>query len=114
MATINVRGDVLQVRFGVAEKVLGLVRDHDIPLVAVSSVRVAPSGLAAAQGLRAPGLGLPGVRKIGTWRGHGRTLVSARHDQPAVVVDLVGQRFERLVIGSDEAAALAARLRART
>lgn len=113
MAKLNVVGDVLQVRFSGAEKVLGLVRDHSFPLSSVSSVRVERSGLAAAQGLRAPGLGLPGLRKIGTWRGHGRTLVSASHDQPAVVVDLVGQRFDRLVIGSDGAVALAARLRAR-
>jgi hypothetical protein len=110
MATLTITGDTLQVRFSTFEKVLGLVRDHSYPLSAVASTRVEADGLAAARGLRAPGLGVPGRRKIGTWRGRSRTLVSVRRDQPAVVVDLAGQRFARLVIGTDDAAAVAARL----
>ena len=101
MATIRVEGDALQVRFTPVEKALGLVRDHDFPLSTVRSARVADDALGAVRGLRV-GLGVPGFRKIGTWLGHGRTLVSVRRDQPAVVIDLAG-RVAHVVIGSDEA-----------
>jgi hypothetical protein len=39
-----------------------------------------------------------------------RTLVSVRRDQPAVRVELTGQRFTSLLIGADDAARLAAEL----
>ena len=112
MATLTVAGDALQVRFTTFEKVLGAVRDHAYPLSSVSSAHLEDDGLAAARGLRAPGLGVPGRRKVGTWRGHGRTLVSVRRGQPAVVVDLADQRFARLVIGADDAAAVVSQLKA--
>ena len=62
MATISVTDNVLQVRFTRLEKVLGLVRDHSFPVSAVSDARVETDGLAAARGIRAPGLGIPGRR----------------------------------------------------
>ena len=99
MAQLTLTDDTLQLRFTTAEKVLGLVRDHDFPRSAITSARVEQDGLGAVRGVRAPGLGLPAVRKIGTWRGKGRTLVSVARRQPAVVVELGGQRFDRLVVG---------------
>ena len=110
MATISVTGDALHVKFSLLEKVLGLVGDQTFPLSAVSTARVEAEGLTAARGVRAPGLGIPGRRLVGTWRGHGRTLVSVRRDQPAVVVELDGQRFVRVVIGTDAADSVAAQL----
>ena len=99
------------VRFTTGEKILGLVRNLRIPASAVASVAVVGDGLAAAHGLRAPGLGLPGFRKLGTWRGRtGKTLVSVRRHQPAVQVHLTGATFATLLIGDDDAAALAAEL----
>ena len=112
MATLTVTGDTLQVRFTTFEKVLGAVRDHAYPLSSVSSAHVEADGLAAARGLRAPGLGVPGRRKVGTWRGRSRSLVSVRRGQPAAVVDLTGQRFARRVIGSDDAAEVVSHLKA--
>lgn len=113
MSTITVLGDALQVRFTTVEKVLGIVRDHSYPLSSVSSAHVEADGLAAVRGLRAPGLGVPGRRKVGTFRGHGRSLVSVRRGQPAAVVDLEGQRFTRLVIGTADAPAVVSTLQAR-
>jgi hypothetical protein len=82
------------------------VRDHTFPISSIASSDVEADGLAAARGLRAPGLAVPARRKVGTWRGRGRSLVSVRRGQAAVVVDLTGQRFARLVIGVDDAAAV--------
>ena len=113
MAILWVVGDQLQVRFSPFEKVFGLVRDHDFPLSSVSSASLAVDGLAAVEGLRAPGLGLPGVRKVGTWRGHGRTLVSVRRRQPAVVVDLEGEHYGRVVVSDEDATSLVDQLQHR-
>ena len=101
----------VQLRFTTTEKILGLVKDRDFPRSAVQSARVEQDALSATQGMRAPGLALPGRRKIGTWRGKGRTLVSVRAGEPAVVVELDGQAVDRLVVGVEgDAAALAAQL----
>ena len=112
MATVHWNGDTLEVRFTPAEKILGLLlRDVRFPTSAVRAVEVVPDGLAATRGIRAPGLALPGVRKIGTWRRRGgKSIVTVRRGQPAVRIDLAGQRYESLLIGLDRPEELAAKL----
>ena len=79
MTTITLHDDVLSVTFTTGEKIAGLIGDQRVPMTAVRCAEVVPDGLAAARGLRAPGLGLPGVRKIGTWRRpSGTSLVAVR------------------------------------
>lgn len=113
MTTLTITADAVAVRFTRLEKVLGLVGDHVVPRSAVTAAEVVPDGLSAARGLRAPGLGIPGRRKLGTWRGHGRTLVSVRRGQPAVQLSLEGQGWARWLIGTDDAARLVGDLRPR-
>ncbi|MGY1601792.1 hypothetical protein [Geodermatophilus sp. SYSU D00815] len=111
MATLQRTDDTLRITFTRAEKLGGLVRDVEVPRSAVTGATLVTDPLAELRGLRAPGLALPGVRKIGTWRRRGtRTLVSIRRDQPAVRVELTGQRYDTLLIGADDAAALAAQM----
>jgi hypothetical protein len=111
MATLQLTPKTLTVRLTRFEKIAGLLRDLEVPLSAVRSVTAVDSGLEATRGLRAPGLGLPGVRKVGTWRGRGqKTMVSVRTGQPAVRVELDGARFDVLLIGADDAAARAAEI----
>ncbi|SFU03495.1 Pyridine nucleotide-disulphide oxidoreductase [Geodermatophilus amargosae] len=88
------------------------VRPHQVfPRSAITSAEAVSDGLAAARGLRAPGLAIPGRRKIGTWRGRGaRRFVDVRRGQPALRLRLQGQHYDELLIGHDDAAALAARL----
>ena len=112
MATLHVTDANLTVRLTRGEKITGLLRDVEVPRSAVRSVEVVTDALGAARGLRAPGLGLPGVRKIGTWRHRGeRTLASVRRDQPALRIRLDGQRYDTLLVGADHATALADALR---
>jgi hypothetical protein len=74
----------------------------------VGDVTVEPDGLVAARGLRAPGLAIPGRRKIGTWRGRGRRMaVSVTAGEPAVRIQLQGSRFDELLIGQADAHAIA-------
>ncbi|WP_091115659.1 hypothetical protein [Geodermatophilus dictyosporus] len=113
MATIRTTPGTLTVTLTRAEKVLGLLRDLEVPLSAVRSVEAVPDGLAAARGLRAPGLGLPGLRLIGTWRRRGtRTLVSVRRGEPAVRIELAGQRHDTVLVSGPDAADVAASLAA--
>jgi hypothetical protein len=111
MAELQVTQTTLTLHLTRAEKLLGFVRDVVVPLAAVRDVEVVPDPLAAVRGLRAPGLALPGLRKIGTWRRPGsRTLVCVRRNQPAVRVHLLGVRHDALLIGTDDAAGVAARI----
>jgi len=111
MTSILVSDDTLTVRLPRVSKVAGLLRDQVVPRSAVTAVEVVSDGLAAARGLRAPGLAIPGRRRIGTWRGRGvRRFVDVRRGQPALRVHLQGQRYDELLIGRDDAVALAARL----
>jgi hypothetical protein len=113
MATIQTTPGTLRVSLTRAEKVLGLLRDLEVPLTAVRSVAVVPDGPAAVRGLRAPGLGLPGVRLIGTWRRRGsRSLISVRRG-PAVRLELSGQRFDTVLVSAEDPEAVAASVDAR-
>jgi hypothetical protein len=113
MATITTTPDTLSVRFTRAEKVAGLLRDIDVPLAKIRAVVVESDGLRAARGTRAPGLALPGRRKIGTWRrpGH-RTAVAVRAGEPAVRITLHDHKYSALLIGTPTAAQVAGQLRA--
>jgi hypothetical protein len=117
MATIDLTPQTLTVRFTTAEHVGGLIRDITVPRSAVTSVAVEADGIDAVSGLRAPGLALPGRRKVGTWRGLGehprRTAVSVTHGEPAVRITLVGEKFDQLLIGTKDAASVADTLGAR-
>lgn len=108
MATITSTPTNLRVTFSTYEKVAGLLRDISVPRASVVSATVEPDGIRAAKGLRAPGLGVPGRRKIGTWRrradvGTVRTAVCVRAGQPAVRIELRGTSWDQLLVGHDDA-----------
>src|SRR5690348_3151975 len=113
MSAVSLNPTELTVELTTAEKVAGLHGDVTVPLTAITAVEVVPDALAAARGLRAPGMALPGVRKIGTWRStRGAEFVVARGGQAGVRLTLTGQKFASLLIGDDDAEGLAARVRA--
>jgi hypothetical protein len=113
MATIHINPDTLSVSFTRAEKIAGLLRDIEVPLTRIHAVAVENDGLRAARGIRAPGLALPGRRKIGTWRRRGRrTAVSVRVGEPALRITLGDDKYSELLIGTPAAAHLVSQLRA--
>jgi hypothetical protein len=107
MAIVRLTSATVTVHFTSAEKLAGLLRDVVVPRRAVVDAEMVPEPLTAMRGLRAPGLALPGRRMIGTWRRPAeRTLVCVRKGQSAVRVRLEGARYDTLLIGTDDAAAL--------
>ena len=113
MSDVALSGEEVVVELSPAEKVTGLHGDLRIPLGAIAGIEVVPDALAAAHGLRAPGLSLPGVRKLGTWRTKdGAEFVVARSGQAGVRLTLTGQKLASVLLGHDHAQALADRIRA--
>jgi hypothetical protein len=113
MSSVSLNPSQLTVELTAAEKVAGLHGDITVPLSAITGVEVVPDALAAAHGLRAPGLSMPGARKIGTWRtGDGAEFVIAGRGQGGVRLSLTGQKLASLLLGDDDAEALAERIRA--
>jgi len=79
-----------------------------VPLSAVTSVRVVDDAWPELRGIRAPGTGLPEVIAVGTRRGgFGKDFAAVHGKGPAVVVELTGAEFGRLVVTADDAAAAA-------
>jgi len=114
MALLQLTPTTLSVRLTRGEKIAGLLRDLTVPLSDVRAVDLVDDAVHSVRGLRAPGLGLPGLRKIGTWRRPGeRTYVCVRRDQTAVRIRLEGQRYDTLLIGADDAVHLVGELTAR-
>lgn len=114
MSTVELTSSTLTVRWSRLDKALGLLRDQVVPRSSITGVEVVEDGLSAPRGLRAPGLGLPGLRKIGTWRRRGSTtLVDVRRGEPAVRVRLTGHRYDELLLGTPAAASWADRLQDR-
>lgn len=111
MPTVTLTPDALEVRLAGREKLAGLLRDLRVPRSAVTHAAVADDALGAVRGVRAPGLGLPGLAKIGTWRGSGgRQYVVARRGVPALVLELAGTPYRSAVVSVDDARELAAQL----
>ncbi len=92
------------------EKVGGLIGDLTVPRNAVVSATAVENGFKALRGLRAPGLGLPWVRAIGTWRGKGYKDWVSVSKGPALVLELKNQKFARAVVSIADASKVAAEL----
>ena len=114
MPRATVTRDVLHVHLSLREKVSGLLRDLEVPRASVVSAEVVEDGLAAARGVRAPGLALPGVTKVGTWRSRaGRQFVAVRRGVPALRLELRDAAFSSAVVSLPDAERVARELAAR-
>jgi hypothetical protein len=114
MAELQIRGDHLVLELSMSEWVFGLVGgDISVPLSAVSAVRVVRPARDGIRGIRAPGTGWPGVIALGHWRARGvHDFVAVYGNHAGVVVELTGQRFDRLVVSVDDPEAVAAAIQA--
>jgi hypothetical protein len=86
------------VSLSVAEKIQALHGNVTVPRTAVIGARAVPDGMAEVHGIRT-GTGLPGVLLVGTARdGNSVTFAVCHGRTPAVVLDLAGQPYDRIVV----------------
>lgn len=113
MATLKREGDDLVVRLNDLEKAGALHGDVRVPFSAVRAVRVSHRPFRDLRGIRAPGTGMPGVIALGTWRSRtGKDFAALYRGGPAVVVDLQGAQFSRLLVSAHDAETIAMTLAA--
>jgi hypothetical protein len=112
MADLLTEDETLVLHMSKLEKAEGFHRDIRVPLSAVTAVRVVDNAWPELRGLRAPGTGVPNVIAVGTRRGgFGKDFAAVHGKGPAVVVELEGAEFGRLVVTTDDATATAAAIR---
>jgi hypothetical protein len=107
VASIRREGDEVVVLLNDLEKMGALRGIVRVPAAAVRSVRLSERPFRELRGIRAPGTGFPGVVALGTWRYRdGKDFVAVYRGEPAVVVELAGAPFARLIVSSHDAARL--------
>src|ERR1700722_6442075 len=112
MAALIVDGSDLVVQKSDLEKVEAVHVDIHVPLATVRAVRAVDDAWPELRGIRAPGTGLPGVIAVGTRRGSfGKDFAAVHGRGPAVVVELEGAAYARLVVTTPDAETMAAEIR---
>ncbi len=112
MARLDLAGGMLILHLSLLERLGGFVRgDARVPLAAVRTARASNDPWGELRGIRMPGTGLPGRIALGTRRfSGGKDFVAVYGKGPAVVVELVGVEFSRLVVSSRGAELIAAEI----
>jgi hypothetical protein len=108
VAELQIEGADLVLHLRGIEKAEGAHGNIRLPLSAVTAVRSVDDPWTELRGIRAPGTGLPNVIAVGTRRGKfGKDFAAVHGKGPAVVVELEGVDYERLIVTLDDAAAQA-------
>jgi hypothetical protein len=111
MADLAISGNELVLHLHAAEKAEGFHGDIRVPLTAIESVRAVDDPWPELRGIRAPGTGLPDLIAVGTRRGSfGRDFAAVHGRGQAVVVELTGVEYGRLVVTCDDAPGVALKL----
>jgi hypothetical protein len=109
VATLIVDGSDLVVRMSEFEKLEAMHKDVRVALSAVRVVRAVDDAWPELRGIRAPGTGIPGVVAVGTRRGSfGKDFAVVHGTGAAVVVELAGASYSRLVVTTPDAESVAA------
>ena len=97
MVSIDLEAGALRVELTRGEKLAALRRaDVVIPWAQIRSVEAVADPIRLVHGLRAPGLGIPGRTKIGTWRSKGRKTFAVTHKGLTRIADHpAGQHVRR-------------------
>jgi hypothetical protein len=101
VASVQIDDRAVTVSLSMTEKLEALRGDLTVPRTAVARARAVPDGLAEVHG---PSLATGwGVSTVGTVRDVGRdfdlvTFAVCHGRQPAVVLDLAGQPYDRIVV----------------
>ncbi|MEY2826348.1 MAG: hypothetical protein RLZZ122_712 [Actinomycetota bacterium] len=109
MAKITIQGNHLRVKLSWLEKVAALQGSFELPLEKIRGATDDPTYLTLGEvGVRSPGTGFPGIIAYGTFRKIGQNVLCLwRRGQETVVIELIDSKWDRLVIGCENAKELA-------
>jgi hypothetical protein len=114
MASVSVTSTNLTVTLTRFERVFGLLPNLSIPLTNVRGV-AHNDAILSDIGMRAPGLAWPRKALIGTFRKWKfKDFVVWRSEPHFVVIDVTGEKWNRIVIGVTDPAAVVAAIRSVT
>lgn len=115
MVSMTLEADALRVGLTRGERWSALRRsDVVIPWPEIRSVEAVADPIRLVHGLRAPGLGIPGRVKIGTWRSKGRKTFAVTHrDAPGLRIVLRDNMFDELLLSVPDPAGLSEAISAR-
>lgn len=107
MAKVTINSGGLHVSMGLFETIRALQGSFNIPLSKIRGATDDPKYISSGLGLRSPGTGFPGLIAEGTFRKDGqKTLSLWRAGQETVVIELANSRWDRLLVGCQDAKAL--------
>ncbi len=103
MARVTVTDDTLTVEVKGLDKLWAFKSRLEIPLANVRGATRDPGIVHEPKGIRAPGTHIPGVIVAGTYhRGGERVFWDVKNPDKAVVIELAGERYARLVVEVDD------------
>ncbi len=103
VAEIRVRDGEVEVRLSAMEQAGAQRGPVIVPLSAVTGVRVVEDPWPEVRGIHDPGTGIPGHLMLGTCKGDfGQDFCAVYQQRPAVVVELEGAEFSRLVVTQED------------
>ncbi|WP_174776338.1 MULTISPECIES: hypothetical protein [Cryobacterium] len=113
MASLRVHPDRLEIHLTAAEKTLAFRReDVVIQRENIRSVTITDDPWIWVRGIRAPGALVPLVLAVGVWKFHGgKDFLAIKRRRQAVVIDLIGDDFARVILSTNHAPDLIASLK---
>jgi hypothetical protein len=110
VARLLIDDRLVTVSLSAVEKIEAVHGNVKVPRTAVVGARAVPDGMAEVGGIRT-GTGLPGVILAGTVRdGDSVTFAVCHGRRPAVVLDLAGQSYDRIVVTVEDPEEIVSRL----
>jgi hypothetical protein len=114
VASVRMDDQTVTVALSVTEKIEALHGDLAVPRTAVVRARAVPDGLAEVHGPDMP-TGWPTISTVGTVRDFApnfdrATFAVCHGRQPAVVLDLADQPYDRIVVTIDDPGQIVSRL----
>ncbi len=115
MVSIRLNAGALRVELTRGEKLAALRRtDVVVPWGQITAVEAVAEPIRLVHGLRAPGLGLPGRTKIGTWRSKGRKIFAVTYKAaPGLRITLQGNTFDEILLSVTDSVRFCAEIAAR-
>src|SRR5512133_1296920 len=113
MASLRVHPDRLEIHLTPAEKTLAFRRENVvIQRDNIRSVTITDDPWIGVRGIRAPGALVPLVVAVGVWKFHGgKDFLAIKRRRQAVVIDLTGDDFARVILSTNHAPDLIASLK---